>query len=642
MSKNLTPRYIIIGIILAWALLTLWPSVKYQQLSSEDIEAMRETGTLETLENKIIKQGLDLKGGIYIVLEVDLPTLVTTLAINKDAKFERTVNDVRNILAENPQRKFFTVFTEKISENGLRLPRYYDVDYGAKAEDILNSIREQADDAINRVLEILQNRVDQFGVSEPTIQKQGNRRIIVELAGIQDSERARALLQSTAQLEFFLVKSPEVTNDILSQIDKALKGDEELEALAAAVGGEQAQTEDGELAVSNDQTISISELFGEDGLSSEDADSGDTAVVVDQNIFQERPFSSMLRALGNNIAVPEKNLYAIKKIINKPEVQEKLDLGNGRFLFAPEAESFTTNTGLDEPLVYMYYLEHDADLTGGVIEEANATIGGQGTSAVGQPIVLLDMNSEGARTWSRITGANIGRRIAIVLDKKVHMAPSIRTKISDGGTMIEGFANMDEAKDIAIVLRAGALPAPVKIIEERIVGPSLGADSVKAGTYSVLLGLALVLVFLLVYYQLSGIIADFALIWNILLVLAVLASLGATLTLPGIAALILTVGMSVDANVIIFERIREELRKGKTPRTAIDSGYARALTTIIDANVTTLVAALVLYQFGTGPIKGFATVLFWGIMISMFTAIFVTRTIFNSFTERRGLNKLSI
>ena len=642
MSKNLIPRYIIIGIMLAWALLTLWPSVKYQQLSSEDIEDMRESGTLETLENKIIKQGLDLKGGIYIVLEVDLPTLVTTLAINKDAKFERTVNDVRNILAESPQQKFFTVFTEKISENGLRLPRYYDVDYGAKAEDILTSLRGQADDAINRVLEILQNRVDQFGVSEPTIQKQGNRRIIVELAGIQDSERARALLQSTAQLEFFLVKSPEVTNDILSQIDKALKGDEELEALAAAVGGEQAQTEDGELAVSNDQTISISELFGEDGLSSEDADSGDTAVVVDQNIFQERPFSSMLRALGNNIAVPEKNLYAIKKIINKPEVQDKLALGNGRFLFAPEAESFTTNTGLEEPLVYMYYLENNADLTGGVIEEANATIGGQGTSAVGQPIVLLDMNSEGARTWSRITGANIGRRIAIVLDKKVHMAPSIRTKITDGGTLIEGFANMDEAKDIAIVLRAGALPAPVKIIEERIVGPSLGADSVKAGTYSVLLGLALILVFIVVYYKLSGIIADFALIWNILLVLAVLASLGATLTLPGIAALILTVGMSVDANVIIFERIREELRKGKTPRTAIDSGYARALTTIIDANVTTLVAALVLYQFGTGPIKGFATVLFWGIMISMFTAIFVTRTIFNSFTERRGLNKLSI
>ena len=640
MSKNLTPRYIIIGLVLGWALLTLWPSLQYQMLSSDEIEEMREIGTLETLENKIIKQGLDLKGGIYIVLEVDLPTLVTTLAINKDNKFERTISEVRNSLNENTQQDFFTVFANSVSNNGLRLPRYYDVDYGAKPDDILTSLKEQADDAINRVLEILQNRVDQFGVSEPTIQKQGNRRIIVELAGIQDSDRARALLQSTAQLEFCLVKSPEVTNDILSQIDNIVKGDEQLETMVASVNEDYDMEDDNELGVSDDKTVSISELFGEDAETSKDT--SDTSVVVDQNIFQERPFSSLLRALGNDIAVPEKNLYTVKKIINKQEIKDKLALGNGQFLFAPDAENFSTNDGIDEKLFNMYYLENDADLTGGVIEEANATIGGQGTSAVGQPIVLLDMNSDGARTWSRITGANIGRRIAIVLDKKVHMAPSIRTKISDGGTMIEGFAGMDEAKDIAIVLRAGALPAPVNIIEERIVGPSLGADSVKRGTNSVLLGLLLIIVFMFVYYKLSGSIANFALIWNILLVLSVLASLGATLTLPGIAALILTVGMSIDANVIIFERIREELRKGKSVRAAIDGGYNRALTTIIDANVTTLVAALVLYQFGTGPIRGFATVLFWGIIISMFTAIFVTRTIFNSFADRKGVKKLSI
>ncbi|MEC9105486.1 MAG: protein translocase subunit SecD [Candidatus Neomarinimicrobiota bacterium] len=640
MSKNLTPRYIIIGLVLGWALLTLWPSLQYQMLSSDEIEEMREIGTLETLENKIIKQGLDLKGGIYIVLEVDLPTLVTTLAINKDNKFERTISEVRNSLNEDTQQDFFTVFANSVSNNGLRLPRYYDVDYGAKPDDILTSLKEQADDAINRVLEILQNRVDQFGVSEPTIQKQGNRRIIVELAGIQDSDRARALLQSTAQLEFCLVKSPEVTNDILSQIDNIVKGDEQLETLVASVNEDYDMEDDNELGVSDDKTVSISELFGEDAETSKDT--SDTSVVVDQNIFQERPFSSLLRALGNDIAVPEKNLYTVKKIINKQEIKDKLALGNGQFLFAPDAENFSTNDGIDEKLFNMYYLENDADLTGGVIEEANATIGGQGTSAVGQPIVLLDMNSDGARTWSRITGANIGRRIAIVLDKKVHMAPSIRTKISDGGTMIEGFAGMDEAKDIAIVLRAGALPAPVNIIEERIVGPSLGADSVKRGTNSVLLGLLLIIVFMFVYYKLSGSIANFALIWNILLVLSVLASLGATLTLPGIAALILTVGMSIDANVIIFERIREELRKGKSVRAAIDGGYNRALTTIIDANVTTLVAALVLYQFGTGPIRGFATVLFWGIIISMFTAIFVTRTIFNSFADRKGVKKLSI
>ena len=640
MSKNLTPRYIVIGLVLAWALMTLWPSVKYQMLSPSDLEEMREMGTLENLENDIIKQGLDLKGGIYIVLEVDLPTLVSTLAINKDSKFEKTLSDVRKSLAENTQQDFFTVFANSVSTNGLRLPRYYDVDYGAKPDDILASLNEQADDAINRVLEILQNRVDQFGVSEPTIQKQGNRRIIVELAGIQDSDRARSLLQSTAQLEFCLVKSPEVTNDILSQIDNLVQDNEQLESLVATINEDYESADSDELGVSDDKTVSISELFGDDAETSKDT--SDTSVVVDQNIFQERPFSSLLRALGNDIAVPEKNLYAVKKIINRQEILDKLALGNGQFLFAPSAESFSTNDGIDEKLVNMYYLEKDADLTGGVIEEANATIGGQGTSAVGQPIVLLDMNSEGARTWSRITGANIGRRIAIVLDKKVHMAPSIRTKISDGGTMIEGFAGMDEAKDIAIVLRAGALPAPVNIIEERIVGPSLGADSVKRGTNSVLLGLGLIIVFMFIYYKLSGSIANFALIWNILLVLSVLASLGATLTLPGIAALILTVGMSIDANVIIFERIREELRKGKSVRSAIDGGYNRALTTIIDANVTTLVAALVLYQFGTGPIRGFATVLFWGIIISMFTAIFVTRTIFNSFADRKGLKKLSI
>ena len=290
----------------------------------------------------------------------------------------------------------------------------------------------------------------------------------------------------------------------------------------------------------------------------------------------------------------------------------------------------------------LFLLEDQAELTGGVVEEAKANLGPQGTTSAGQPVVNLSMNSDGARKWAIVTGSNVGRQIAIVLDNKVHMAPNIREKISGGGTIIEGFANINEAKDIAIVLRAGALPAPVDIIEERVVGPSLGADSVRQGTQSVLIGLVIVLLFMIIYYRAAGTIADFALIWNIVLVLAVLASLQATLTLPGIAGLILTVGMSIDANVIIFERIREELRKGKTPKAAVDGGYKRALTTIIDANVTTLIASLVLWQFGTGPIKGFATVLFWGILISMFTAIFVTRTIFNFFTNRKGLTKLSI
>jgi preprotein translocase subunit SecD len=639
MKNKLTPRYIIIALVLVWAVYAIWPTVQYQNLSADEIETMREEGTLKNLESKIIKQGLDLKGGIYIVLEVDLQTLVSNLAINKDKRFEQALNNVDAKIDEDSQLDFFQVFQDEINSTDLRIHRYFDVDFGRSLDEIIVSLRDQADDAINRVLEILQNRVDQFGVSEPTIQKQGNRRIIVELAGIQDSERARDLLQSTALLEFILIKSPELTNDMLLRIDKVIKGSDELADLTQETDTK--NIEDTPVPVSKDKTISVRDLFT-DQANQALVDITDEAVVVDLNLVEDRPFSSLLRALGNDIGVPEKNIYIVKKILAMEDVQFKLDAANGQFLLSDAPESFSNIDGGTEKMYRMFYLEGEPELTGGVVEKASATIGGTGSSASGQSIVLLDMNSEGARTWSRVTGGNIGRRVGIVLDKKVHMAPVIRSKISDGGTMIEGFANMDEAKDIAIVLRAGALPVPVDIIEERIVGPSLGADSIAKGTQSVLIGLALVLIFMIVYYKMFGLIADFALIWNIILVLAVLATLDATLTLPGIAAIILTVGMSIDSNVIIFERIREEQRKGKTPRAAIDAGYDRALTTIIDANVTTLVAALVLYQFGTGPIRGFATVLFWGIVISMFTAIFVTRTILNTLTERRGLKTLSI
>lgn len=639
MKNKLTPRYIIIALVLVWAVYAIWPTVQYQTLSADEIETMREEGTLKNLESKIIKQGLDLKGGIYIVLEVDLQTLVSNLAINKDKRFEQALNNVDAKIYEDSQLDFFQVFHDEINSTDLRIHRYFDVDFGRSLDEIIVSLRDQADDAINRVLEILQNRVDQFGVSEPTIQKQGNRRIIVELAGIQDSERARDLLQSTALLEFILIKSPELTNDMLLRIDKVIKGSDELADLTQET--DTINTEDTPVPVSEDKTISVRDLFT-DQANQALVDTTDEAVVVDLNLVEDRPFSSLLRALGNDIGVPEKNIYIVKKILAMEDVQFKLDAANGQFLLSDAPESFSNIDGGTEKMYRMFYLEGESELTGGVVEKASATIGGTGSSASGQSIVLLDMNSEGAKTWSRVTGGNIGRRVGIVLDKKVHMAPVIRSKISDGGTMIEGFANMDEAKDIAIVLRAGALPVPVDIIEERVVGPSLGADSIAKGTQSVLIGLALVLIFMIVYYRMFGLIADFALIWNIILVLAVLATLDATLTLPGIAAIILTVGMSIDSNVIIFERIREEQRKGKTPRAAIDAGYDRALTTIIDANVTTLVAALVLYQFGTGPIRGFATVLFWGIVISMFTAIFVTRTILNTLTERRGLKTLSI
>ena len=628
MQNNLTPRYIIIAVILGWAIWSLWPTYQYQSMSEERKEELRVSGELEQVESRIIRQGLDLKGGMYIVLEADIPKLVENLAPIKDERLEAIIADAKE-QSNDPSKDFFTVFEENVKEDGIKLSRYYH-EYGASLEDIMTALKDEADDAINRVLEILQNRVDQFGVSEPTIQKQGKHRIVVELAGIQDSERARALLQSTALLEFYLVKNVAVTNEIIAQLDNALRSDNDQST------PKEKKTTEKEDKNTEDQSTTVSELFGETESNVSDSDN-DTNL---DDIFAEAPFSGLLTSLPGDMGIEEKNIYAFKKLLEEPEVQSKLNNADGQFLLSQEAETASANEAVK--FYRLYYLEKRPELTGGIVEEAQANLGSLGGGSAGQPVVSLTMNSEGSRTWSRVTGANVGERIAIVLDQKVHMAPSIREKIPGGRTQIEGFANINEAKDLAIILRAGALPAPVNIIEERIVGPSLGADSITQGTQAVLIGLVTVLVFMLVYYRLAGTVADFALIWNILLVLAVLASLQATLTLPGIAGLILTVGMSIDANVIIFERIREELRKGKTPKAAIDAGYDRALTTIIDANVTTLIASLVLYQFGTGPIKGFATVLFWGILISMFTAVFITRTIFSAYVSRKTITSLSI
>ena len=632
MVKKQTPRYLIICLMLLWATSTLLPTWEYHHLSEEQKEELRKNGELEDLESKVVRQGLDLKGGMYIVLEADIPTLISNLASFKDERLNKIIENTRE-KAIDPDLDFFTIFENEVKNDGIKLSRYYH-EYGASLNDILSELKIESDDAINRVLEILQNRVDQFGVSEPTIQKQGKHRIVVELAGIKNSERARSLLQSTALLEFYLVKNNSVTSELISQLDELLKNEKNITEKSSESDPIDIKTIDNS---NNDNKVKqVSELFGEEKTLNVDSLSTEGI----QDIFESAPFSSLLTALPGDIGVEQKNIYSLKQLIKDTKVQKKLDSANGKILFSEQAKELNPNS--TEKFYRLYYLENQPELTGGIVEEAKADLGTMGSGSAGQSIVSLSMNNEGSRIWSRVTGANIGERIAIVLDNKVHMAPSIREKIPSGRTQIEGFANINEAKDLAIILRAGALPAPVKIIEERIVGPSLGTDSITKGTQAVIFGLALVLIFMFIYYKLAGTIANFALIWNIVLVLAVLASLQATLTLPGIAGLILTVGMSIDANVIIFERIREEIRKGKSPKASIDSGYDRAITTIIDANVTTLIASLVLYQFGTGPIKGFATVLFWGILISMFTAVYITRTILNTYISRKTLTKLSI
>lgn len=598
MDNSIRNRLLTILFVFGLGIYALLPSLRYAMLNEESISNLSKE-EVDYYDAKTIKQGLDLKGGIYIVLEVDLPQLIDNLAKNKDNNFDLFLIDLKNEY-NSTSGDFFSIFEELADENDLKLPRYF-INYGKTKDQIIAQLSLQSEDSIRRVIEIIQNRVDQFGVAEPTIQKQGNNRVIVELAGIQDSERARDLLQSTALLELMIVKDIESTNALIRQLDSI-----------TATSNEKAVNNDNE----------INELF-------------DTTGSGNLN------FSSLLISVGGNLAISSKNLSSFKDILSQANVKQILDATNSTVLTSNSSIALVNEIGEEEEFYTLYHLFNNAELTGGVIEDAQMRLSQAGVTA-GQAVVEVEMNSEGSREWARITGANINNRIAIVLDRKVHMAPVIRSQIFGGGTVIEGLDSIEEAEDIAIVLRAGALPVPVTIAEERTVGASLGADSVTKGTLSMAIGLLLVVIFIVLFYKMSGLIASFSVMWTLILLLGVLALLEATLTLPGIAGLILTVGMSVDANVIIFERIKEELRNGKSVRSAIDSGYERAITTIVDANLTTGIAAAVLYQYGSGPIKGFATVLFWGIIVSMFTAIIVTRFVFDFVTSRKNIEKLSI
>ena len=599
MDNSIRNRLLTILFVFGLGIYALFPSLRYAMLSDEKISNFSQEEA-DYYDAKTIKQGLDLKGGIYIVLEVDLPQLVNNLAKNKDKNFDLFLDELKNEY-NSSSGDFFTVFEQLADTKDLKLPRYF-INYGKTKEQIIAQLSLQSEDSIRRVIEILQNRVDQFGVAEPTIQKQGNNRVIVELAGIQDSERARDLLQSTALLELMIVKDIESTNALIRQLDSITSTTNE--------------------KVLNNNENEINELF-------------------DATNSGEFNFSSLLISVGGNLAISSKNLVSYKDILSQDNVKQILDATNSTILTSNSPIVLVNEIGEEEEFYTLYHLFNNAELTGGVIEDAQMRLSQAGVTA-GQAVVEVEMNTEGSREWARITGANINNRIAIVLDRKVHMAPVIRSQIFGGGTVIEGLDSIEEAEDIAIVLRAGALPVPVTIAEERTVGASLGADSVSKGTLSMGIGLLLVVIFIVLFYKMSGLIASFSVMWTLILLLGVLALLEATLTLPGIAGLILTVGMSVDANVIIFERIKEELRNGKSVRSAIDSGYERAITTIVDANLTTGIAAAVLYQYGSGPIKGFATVLFWGIIVSMFTAIIVTRFVFDFVTSRKNIEKLSI
>jgi len=584
---------------------------------------------LKELRNSSINLGLDLQGGMYVLLEAGVPELVSKLASKHPDELKEVIKLAEESAIAN-RTNFFGEFLAFSDQNELRLIKYY-TNLATQRDNasVVEALKTQRDNAIASALEIIRNRVDEFGVSEPTIQKYGANRIIVELAGVQDSERARNLIQRTASLEFNLVLNEQQFTSALEKIDNHLLANTE----AKSNEGEEVPAEDVEPEAEED----LEAIFEADDILEDVSDSFTTP----EDILSEKPFSGYLKALPGGIGVIESEYEAVNSILENEEVQKQIPR-EGKFLWGSRFESVQVNDGSYVTYRLLFYIATRAEISGGMVQNPQATIASTGSNVSGQWVVNLAMSNEGTRKWSRFTGANIGKQVAIVLDNHVYMAPSIQDKIPTGRTQISGFADVNEAKDIANVLRAGELPAPVNIIEERTVGPSLGSDSITSGRKAMVYGFLAVMVFMLIYYRGAGILANIALLLNVVIVIAVLAGIDATLTLPGIAGLILTIGMAVDANVIIFERIREELSIGKTVRSAIESGYERAFLAIFDANITTLIAAFILAGMGSGPIKGFAITLSTGIICSMFTAVFVTRTIFMTISNNKPLEKLSI
>ncbi|MFA4948074.1 MAG: protein translocase subunit SecD [Candidatus Krumholzibacteriia bacterium] len=522
---------------------------------------------IDKLHKKALKLGLDLKGGMHLTLEVD--------------------------------------------------------DSQLKADE--------KKDVLDRALEIVRNRVDQFGVSEPTIQKEGSKRIIVQLPGLTDPERAKRLLGQTAMLEWRLIRQQQEVADVLNKLDQTFRrvsGDSLVE-----IGPMKVDT----LGVVPDPTkaSTVAKAIPGESLFAKTKGADEFPLNVPlETVDKSKPFTSLLVSFNRDwVLVREENVPLVRRMLARPEAPAAISK-DSEFMWFDEWMNLSEG-GRGKALMLV---AKDEYVSGSNLVSAEPQPNPQSPT---QLSVAFTFNRKGARELSRFTGDNVGRFTAIILDGKIKSFPVVKSKIPDGRGVIEGSFTDVEARDLAIILRAGALPAPMFTREERTVGPSLGADSIRQGLRAGLFGAGAVVVFIMMYYQLSGVIATLGLVLTMVSLFGFLAYFGAALTLPGIAGLVLTVGMAVDANVLIYERIREELRREKTIRSAVDAGYERAFVTILDANLTTLISAVALWQFGTGPIKGFATTLSIGILTSMFAACVFCRLIFDLWVSR-PMKKLSI
>ena len=577
--------------------------------------------TFKEVKEKEINLGLDLKGGMNVMLQVELSDLVVALSDNNSsAQFTEAL-----ALAKKNQRDsrsdFITLFAEAwdVVAPGERLSTIFatyemreKIKPESTNEEVISVIREEAESAIANSFNVLRNRIDRFGVASPNIQKLGNSgRILVELPGVKEPERVRKLLQGTASLEFWTTYEASEIFQYMQEANSMLR-----EYLSEDVA------EATEAAADSDDLLA--QATQEDSLSVDEA-----------NYAKTNPlFYALQPSIYNGQVMPGpmvgvahyKDTAAINTWLNLPQIKSLFPRDLKLMWTVKPSAQYANDSYFELIAIKANTRDGKAPLDGGAVADARMSYANTG----GTPEVDMAMNAEGARVWARLTADNVGKCIAIALDGTIYSYPRVNQEITGGRSAITGNFTIEEAEDLANVLKSGKLPAPASIVQEQVVGPSLGSESIKAGILSILVAFVLVLVYIAVFYSGAGLVANLALICNVVFLLGTLASFGAVLTLPGMAGIVLTMGMAVDANVIIYERVKEELRAGKALRLAIADGYSNAYSAIIDGNLTTIITGLVLMAFGSGPVQGFATTLVIGIITSLLTSIFITRIIFEA------------
>lgn len=584
--------------------------------------------TYKQVQNKEINLGLDLKGGMNVMLQVQLEDLVKALAgDNRTPEFEKAVALAKQ-RSVNSQSDFITLFGEAWKEvgGGQRLSSIFGtIDMAGRInpetsdEQVLTVLKEESESAVSNSFNVLRNRIDRFGVTQPSIQKLGNTgRILVELPGVKEPERVRKLLQGTASLEFW-------TTYYASEIAPYL---EEANAVLAQSLAEDAPATEVKAEETTASDDIVSQELKAQGTSTDEASA--------EAYKKANPLFAVLSPSGfrDNACIgfaAAADTALINKYLARPEVAAVFPAEFKAMWTVKSSDFIQDNNIYDLVAIKASSRDGKAPLDGGYVTDARVEYNDrQG----GEPSVSMTMNAEGANVWARLTKENVGRQIAIVLDGTVYSYPNVLNEISGGVSSITGHFSIEEATDLTNVLKSGKLPAPATIVQEQVVGPSLGAASIRAGLISFIIAFLLVLIYMIFFYKGAGLAADAALLTNVILLFGVLSAFGAVLTLPGIAGLVLTLGMAVDANVIIYERVKEELKAGKGLGKAIHDGYSNAYSAIIDGQVTTLLTGLVLFFFGSGPIKGFATTLIIGIITSVLTSIFITRIIFDDRVNR--------